>query len=100
MSTYAGYRPESVTWNGDTAAAYASSPGVTRRFCPTCGTSLTFESTRWPDEVHLFVATMNDPDAFEPDRHVYMEDRIAWMHMADGLPRFQQTSGRAFESRN
>lgn len=93
MSTYAGYRPAAVTWSGDAAAAYASSPGVTRRFCHNCGTSMTFESERWPDEVHLFVATMNDPDALKPDRHVFVEERIAWMHIADGLPQHDKSSG-------
>ncbi len=92
MVTYAGYRPGAVMWNGDSLATYASSPGVTRGFCPTCGTSLTFEAERWPDEVHLFVATMNDPDAFKPACHVFTKERIGWMHLDDGLPQFRQTS--------
>jgi hypothetical protein len=92
MTTYAGYRPEAVIWSGDTPASYNSSPGVTRRFCGHCGTPMTYESERWPNEVHLFVATMNDPDTLVPDRHVYAEERIAWMHMADGLPQYDKTA--------
>lgn len=98
MATYAGFRPEAVTWSGDTPRAYESSPGVTRRFCGHCGTPLTFEAERYPDEVHLFVATMNDPDAFTPTAHVFAEEKLAWMHFNDGLPQYAKTARDAPES--
>lgn len=92
MTTFAGYRPGNVTWSGDATAAFNSSPGVTRRFCGRCGTPLTYEAERYPDEVHLYVATMNDPGAFSPGRHVFVEERIGWMHLADGLPQYARTA--------
>lgn len=92
MATFAGYRPGNVAWSGETPAAFDSSPGVTRRFCGRCGTPLTFEAERYPDEVHLYVATMNDPGAFSPGCHVFVEERISWMHLADGLPQYARTS--------
>ena len=66
---------------------FASSPGVRRGFCGTCGTSLTYEGDAWPDEVHIYTATLDEPAAFPPTAHTYTIDRIAWFDPDDGLPR-------------
>ena len=92
MTTYAGFRPTAVVWQGDVPTAYNSSPGVTRHFCGKCGTPLSFESERFPDEVHLFVANLNDPNTLAPQCHVFTEERISWMHLSDGLPEYSKTS--------
>ncbi len=98
MATYAGFESSAVAWIGDVPAVYKSSPGVKRQFCRNCGTSVSFESDRWPGELHLFVTTMNDPGAFIPDRHTYVGERIPWMHLADDLPQYQTTSDRNVNS--
>lgn len=87
FTTYAGYRHGQVTFEGDTPAHFASSPGVTRSFCPHCGTPLAFEGARWPDEIHLFLATFDTPNALAPKAHVNTIEQLAWVHLADGLPR-------------
>lgn len=66
---------------------FASSPGVRRGFCGTCGTSLTYEGDAWSDEVHIYAATLDQPAAFPPTAHTYTVDRIAWFDPDDGLPR-------------
>ena len=71
---------------------YASSPGVARSFCGTCGTPLTYAAERWPGEVHVYVSTLNRPEAFEPGAHVHVGEKLPWLHLSDGLPRFLTTS--------
>ncbi|MDA1072260.1 MAG: GFA family protein [Proteobacteria bacterium] len=66
---------------------FASSPGVRRGFCGTCGTSLTYEGDAWPGEIHIYTATLDDAAAFPPTVHTYTVDRIAWFDFDDGLPR-------------
>jgi len=66
---------------------YESSPGVRRGFCERCGTSLTFEGAPWPDEVHIFTATLDDPAVIPPTVHTMMADNIAWFHTDDDLPK-------------
>ena len=68
---------------------YASSPGVRRGFCRTCGTSLTFEGEAWAGEVHIYTATLDEPAAFPPTAHTYTVDRIPWFDPDDGLPRLR-----------
>ena len=74
-------------WVGATPAAFVSSPGVTRRFCPTCGTPLSFESERWPEEIHLLAGTLDDPTRYAPRGHVQWAEHVSWGETADDLPR-------------
>nr|NIV31130.1 GFA family protein [Anaerolineae bacterium] len=47
---------------------------------------LTYESERWPGEVHIFVATLDDPEALRPQVHVNVAEKLAWISLDDGLP--------------
>ena len=67
-----------ITAGADQLNCYRSSPAATRRFCRTCGSSLTFESTRWPGEVHVVLANLDGPIDREPDAHVYWADHVSW----------------------
>jgi len=71
---------------------YNSSPGVTRGFCSTCGSPLTYESDRIPDEIHLYAASLADPLSIRPSRHVFVDEQLPWFDTADALPRFAKTS--------
>jgi hypothetical protein len=92
FATYAGYAGTSVAWSGDAPGAYQSSPGVRRRFCRHCGSPMSFEGERWPGEIHLFVASFEDPAELLPQIHVHVEEQLAWVHLSDGLPRFARTA--------
>ncbi len=92
MATYAGYACDQVRFVAGEPASHHSSPGVTRRFCAACGTPVSFEGARWPDEIHLFVCAFDDPDAFAPRAHVYTAEQVSWLHLDDGLKRFETTS--------
>ena len=93
LSTYAGFRRSRVRWTAGAPATYESSPGVARRFCGHCGTPLSYQGARWPDEVHLFVCAFDDPAAFAPQAHVYAAEQLPWLHLADSLPRHPGTAG-------
>jgi hypothetical protein len=86
-----GFCRADVAFTGATPTYYSSSPGVRRGFCARCGTSLTFESTRWPDDVHLMVGNFDAPESFTPQCHVFAAERMPWLHFADGLPRYRTT---------
>lgn len=87
-----------VTWVGlpneglhftsgeDALTHYESSPGVRRSFCKTCGTTLFYASTRWPDEVHTVPGNFLDPLPMAPSAHVNYSSRVDWLHLADDLP--------------
>ncbi|MBT5496281.1 MAG: GFA family protein [Alphaproteobacteria bacterium] len=91
MVTWAGYKPSAVEWTKTDPKDFSSSEGVLRRFCPNCGTPLTYESTRWPDELHILVATLDDPESLTPKGHVYWSEHLAWLEIGDDLPKFAET---------
>jgi hypothetical protein len=72
-------------------AIFNSSPGVERSFCGRCGTSLTYVAEdRWPGEISVLAPTLDDPGIAAPTAHVYVEHQLAWVKLADGLPRREQ----------
>jgi hypothetical protein len=73
-------------WTGAAPATFASSPGVWRDFCPTCGAQMSYRSTRFPDEIHFYAASLDDPAAYAPENHVFTAEALPWIHLADGLP--------------
>jgi len=89
LVTACGFRREDVAFSGAAPTYYISSPGVRRGFCARCGTSLTFESTRWPDDVHLMVGNFDSPESFTPQCHVFAAEGMPWLRFADGLPRYR-----------
>ncbi|MDQ3568557.1 MAG: GFA family protein [Actinomycetota bacterium] len=67
---------------------YRSSPEVVRTFCGKCGTSLTYQHEG--DKVDVTTASLDRPEDFPPACHIWMEDKIGWESVHDGLPRFQR----------
>jgi hypothetical protein len=84
-------RKDDVSWDGE-RSIYGSSSGARRGFCSDCGTPLTYEADRYPDEVHLYVGVFDDPGMFSPEVHVHFGERIPWLELSDGLPRYAQFS--------
>jgi hypothetical protein len=60
-------------------ARYASSAPAVRSFCSRCGTPLFFQSSRWPGEVHVTLASLDSADGLEPKAHAYWESRARWI---------------------
>jgi hypothetical protein len=92
FATYAGYPRDAVRWTAAQPAQYPSSPGVVRRFCPRCGSPMSFEGERFAGELHLFLASFEDPASLEPELHVHAGEKLPWVHLADDLPRYRTTS--------
>ena len=70
---------------------FESTPGIHRGFCEICGTSLTYrkdpkviEGAR--DDIYITVRTLDDPNDYPPDEHVFYGERVGWLTVADDLP--------------
>lgn len=71
---------------------FQSSPGVRRGFCATCGSPLSWESERIPEEVHLYAASLKSPAEVTPSGHVFVDQQLPWLETTDQLPRYAKTS--------
>ncbi len=92
VATFVGYAIDQVEFVSGQRQFYESSPNVQRGFCANCGTPLSYEADRFPGEIHLYICTLDEPDAFEASAHVYASERVAWFDCHDALPRFSATS--------
>ena len=71
-------------------AEYRSSDAVSRTFCGGCGTSLTYRHEGDPDSIDVTTASLDLPNELPPTRHIWLEDKLAWEGVNDGLPRFER----------
>lgn len=75
-----------------TPARFASSDVAERGFCRDCGTPL-FYAFVGAEDVELMLGALDDPDAVSPALHYGVESRVAWLHLADGLPEMRTRPG-------
>lgn len=79
-------------WTGKPPETYASSPGVRRSFCGRCGTPMAYQAMNDQGEIHLYVATLDDPNALTPEGHVHVGEQLHWFEVDDALPRWETTA--------
>ena len=92
FTTFFGVPRTAHRWTGRQPQVYCSSPGVERSFCPSCGTPMSYESTRDPDEIHLYAASLEHPESFAPQYHDHCAEQLPWIQLGDGLPRHARSS--------
>ena len=66
-------------WVKGEPVRFRSSPPVERTFCGACGTSLTYAHVEErPGDVDVTTASLDDPEAFPPTKHVFWQHRLSW----------------------
>jgi len=68
-------------------SVYRSSDWGERRFCATCGAQIDYRDREAPTSVSINIATLDEPGAIVPARHIFTAHRIPWFDVADDLPR-------------
>ena len=89
--TFCRVADDKVHWKV-TLKTRSSSKVGTRGFCPECGSQLSFISSRWPGEVHLYAATLDDPSGYSPDLHCYTSEHLDWLNIEDYKPRYPKSA--------
>lgn len=60
---------------------FASSPGMLRGFCATCGSTLTCQGGAMPDELHFHLGAFDEPEKLPPMGEYFVEERLPWLHI-------------------
>jgi hypothetical protein len=76
VSAFAVIQGEPVQYRTDTQA--------TRTFCGACGTPLTYQNDRRPDEIDITTGSLDDPETFPPNQDVFPEERLSWVPLIGG----------------
>ena len=88
------FATEELTITQGAAKVYRSSEHGERHFCGACGTGLFYYSeTMLPGIVDIQSVTLDDPDAFVPQAHIQVADRLAWEDGLAELPKFERFPG-------
>ena len=90
--TWTEFPAEAVTFTNERPQFYRSSDAAERGFCPACGTALTFCYLDG-DTIDIATATLDDPGIFPPEDHLWMESKIDWVEINDGLPQYPRERG-------
>ena len=91
MVAWFGVPVETFRWLGEPPKTLESSKGVRRHFCAACGSPMGFEADHYPGGMHLYAASLEDPDDFEPTFHVNYESKLPWLQIDDDLPKYAGT---------
>ena len=65
---------------------YKSSCDVTRGFCGSCGTALTYAHRGRANELDIALATLDDASSIPPEFHIWVSHKLPWVVLSDGLP--------------
>ena len=72
---------------------FASSDHAERGFCKICGSQIVFDDHRYPDEIDIATASLDDEGAVTPEFHIWTRSQLPWVKLADGLPTYPERSG-------
>jgi len=70
---------------------FESSPGVYRHFCGACGSPVGFEANHYPGGMHLYAASLENPEDFKPTFHVNYHSKLSWLTLEDDLTKYDST---------
>lgn len=84
--TWVTWASAAFTITAGTPREIASSPGVVRTFCGDCGTPLTFREVARPAVLDVTVGSLDRPEAFPPQDHIWTSSAIPWLAIDDDLP--------------
>lgn len=72
-----------------------TSEGVERGFCGDCGSTLTYRNSGRPTEIDITLVSLDDVNLIQPRMHIWVEDKLPWVTICDGLPQYEKVEGFA-----
>jgi hypothetical protein len=81
VSVFVGFELDTYRVTKGEITKFKSSPGTTRGFCRTCGSTLTCEVDQLPTETHFHVGAFDEPGRFEPSKHFFRNEQLPWLHL-------------------
>ena len=88
VTAFFGVPRAACRFTGKAPAVFESSPGVRRLFCGRCGSPMAFDAERYASEIHLYAASLDDPESYAPQCHVHNAERLPWFDVKDDLKRY------------
>ena len=93
FATYGEAKQAEFRWLSGLAhlKSFRADNGTTRQFCEICGSSLTFSSDNYDEDVIEFaLATLDSELELKPDAHIYTRYKACWYSIEDKLPQYKE----------
>jgi len=68
-----------------------SGTGLVHQFCPTCGSTVYWQSEATPEMVSVAVGSFADPKFPAPVRTVWTATKHPWLPFPDSIPRYEKS---------
>ena len=89
FATFVVFPPEKFAWIQGELGTYAATPDLVRAFCRDCGSPVSSwresERKKW---IIVWAGALDQADQLKPRHHIFAKDELPWLHMEDGLPRY------------
>jgi hypothetical protein len=86
LTIWIGYRPSEFRLTRGILRSFSKTKGVTRTFCPECGTSVSYFDEGICDELYVTIGFFDHPERFPPQAHAYWQMKLPWVNFDDSLP--------------
>jgi hypothetical protein len=84
VSVFVAFERTAYTVTEGEITKFESTPGKTERgFCARCGSTLTCETVGLPTLTDFHVGAFDHAELFYPTKHIFPEERLPWLHLAD-----------------
>nr|WP_255599295.1 GFA family protein [Hasllibacter sp. MH4015] len=93
VAAFASFAPHQVTFTPSRGPRKSFAKGVSRWFCPDCGTALCATYDYLPDQLYVPIGLLDQAAELAPASHSHADSALPWLHIADDLPR-DSASGR------
>lgn len=91
VAAFVGFATDRVAFAGEKPATCVNGP-ATRSFCAVCGSPISYFDRRIGGAVYFYLGVMDEPENYRPTLHAYVSEKLPFLHMPDGLPRFDGSS--------
>jgi hypothetical protein len=89
FATFVVFPPDKFEWTQGELGTYAATPDLVRAFCRDCGSPVASwrksERDKW---IIAWAGALDQADKLKPRHHIFAKDELPWLHLEDGLPRY------------
>ena len=85
FGTFVSFKTEYFRYLTNEPNWYVRSDRIKRGFCEICGSPIAYQKPD-TDRLAIWIGTLDDPAAYEPQIHVHIDTKISWVDIHPNLP--------------
>ncbi len=88
VAAYASFKNNVLSTKSGALKFYESSPGTKWGSCSICNSPVTYQSSKYPNDTHFHLITIDAHESLRPHSHVHFEEKVSWIDIADDYPTY------------